>query len=139
MIYDNNMYCSKCKITDVPLVLISRYTLKDGTTKVQHYCNPCNTLRVNKYIKTDEGKLAVNKARTNNNLKNPKRLRAWTLANTAEHSGIIKKRPCAVCGELKVHKHHPDVSKPLEIVYLCPYHHKQEHKQMKGLIDELQS
>jgi hypothetical protein len=39
----------------------------------------------------------------------------------------IEKKPCIVCGEARSHKHHPDYSKPLEVVHLCALHHKKVH------------
>ena len=37
--------------------------------------------------------------------------------------GKITKKPCVVCGETKVDGHHPDYSKPYEIIWLCRKHH----------------
>lgn len=36
--------------------------------------------------------------------------------------------PCARCGTTQdVHRHHPDHSKPLDVVLLCRTHHAEEH------------
>jgi hypothetical protein len=43
-------------------------------------------------------------------------------------AGAIKVQPCEVCGETKVDAHHDDYSKPLEVRFLCRYHHTQHHK-----------
>lgn len=40
--------------------------------------------------------------------------------------GIVKPQPCLVCGE-KAHGHHPDYDRPLDVVWLCPQHHKDAH------------
>lgn len=48
--------------------------------------------------------------------------------------GLLKREPCAQCGATKVHGHHPDYSKPLEIIWLCPSHHTQEHIKQKSLM-----
>lgn len=40
--------------------------------------------------------------------------------------GRIKREKC-FCGETKVHAHHPDYSKPLEVKWLCRKHHVEEH------------
>ncbi len=37
--------------------------------------------------------------------------------------GIITKMPCGVCDSEKTEAHHPDYSKPLEVVWLCQKHH----------------
>lgn len=46
------------------------------------------------------------------------------------------KRPdrCSLCGKVcRVHGHHRDYSKPLEVIWLCPQCHKNEHGRMKCL------
>lgn len=49
----------------------------------------------------------------------PERVSAWIKAKK------IPVGKCVVCGKLPVHRHHPDITKPLEVVMLCPYHHVQ--------------
>lgn len=46
----------------------------------------------------------------------------------ALRGGRIVRKPCAVCGTTKVEAHHFDHMKPLEIIWLCKYHHSAEHK-----------
>jgi hypothetical protein len=41
--------------------------------------------------------------------------------------GEIKRGKCAECGSLRVDGHHPDHSKPLEVIWLCRKHHRQLH------------
>ena len=48
--------------------------------------------------------------------------------NWAIESGKITRQPCQVCGEPKSHGHHPDYSKPFEVVWLCPKHHGEQHR-----------
>jgi hypothetical protein len=45
-------------------------------------------------------------------------------------SGKIKKQPCWVCGET-AEAHHPDYSRPLDVVWLCTAHHRQTHALIK--------
>lgn len=48
-------------------------------------------------------------------------------------SGKIIKTPCVVCGStFRIHGHHEDYSKPLEVIWLCPLHHSRHHA---GTID----
>jgi len=46
---------------------------------------------------------------------------------TAIAKGILVRGWCEVCGKRPVHAHHDDYSKPLEVRWLCQYHHQQEH------------
>ena len=57
-----------------------------------------------------------------------------TLRN-AVYRGIVKRLPCEICGEEKVHGHHDDYSKPLEVAWLCNSHHMQLHA---GVLEEAQ-
>ena len=37
--------------------------------------------------------------------------------------GVIKRMPCEMCGDSNSQGHHPDYSKPLEVMWLCQSHH----------------
>jgi len=42
--------------------------------------------------------------------------------------GIIKKKPCRVCGSDKSHAHHSDYSNPYKVDWLCQSHHMKLHR-----------
>ena len=42
--------------------------------------------------------------------------------------GKLIRGSCVVCGQSNAQAHHEDYSKPLDIIWLCPAHHKQLHK-----------
>ena len=44
----------------------------------------------------------------------------------------IKRGNCNNCGSQKTHAHHPDYSKPLQIVWLCITHHMELHRAIKN-------
>jgi hypothetical protein len=44
----------------------------------------------------------------------------------AVKKGLVTKLDCFVCGK-KAEAHHPDYSRPLDVVWLCVEHHKQAH------------
>ena len=46
----------------------------------------------------------------------------------AIRSGKIKRQPCEVCGTEPAEGHHLDYSKPLDVVFLCPLHHRELHQ-----------
>ena len=58
--------------------------------------------------------------------KYPERIRAQGRINDGIRYGKLKRKPCIVCNS-KAHAHHPDYSKPLDVIWLCPRHHKLEH------------
>lgn len=45
-------------------------------------------------------------------------------------SGKLKREPCEVCGNMRSQAHHEDYSKPLEVVWLCAFHHKARHREI---------
>jgi hypothetical protein len=58
---------------------------------------------------------------------NPDAARAQCKLTRAVQAGRVKKMPCEMCGEVRVHGHHRDYSKPLEVIWLCPRHHHKAH------------
>jgi len=60
---------------------------------------------------------------------NPLKYKAHSAVGYAIKSGKLVKMPCEVCGENKVHAHHDDYAKPLDVRWLCPPHHFQWHKE----------
>lgn len=54
-----------------------------------------------------------------------------SYANTYERRGKLKREPCEDCGA-RAEKHHPDYSKPLEVVWLCRDCHLKHHSAMKS-------
>ncbi len=73
-----------------------------------------------KYRATEKGRVTTLRTIKKYEANNPDRRKAWTLARKLES------KPCVQCGRTS-QKHHPDPSKPLEVIYLCPLHHTQIH------------
>lgn len=49
---------------------------------------------------------------------------ARSYAGVYKRRGVLVPKPCEECGEPDSEMHHPDYSKPLEVVWLCrPCHH----------------
>lgn len=57
----------------------------------------------------------------------PDRWQAQIALNNAVGDGVVKPHPCWVCRK-KAQAHHPDYSRPLDVVWLCPQHHKAAHR-----------
>lgn len=63
---------------------------------------------------------------------NPEKTKArWTVHNHLRN-GRLKRLPCQKCGAKKVHAHHHDYSKPLDVIWLCALCHSREHHEVKG-------
>lgn len=58
---------------------------------------------------------------------NDEKYKAHSLVGSAIKSGKLTKLPCLICGCEKTEAHHPDYSHPLDVIWLCPAHHKQAH------------
>jgi len=60
--------------------------------------------------------------------KYPQKYKAQTMVGNAIRGKKLFKQPCETCGESdRVHAHHDDYSKPLNVRWLCAAHHKQWH------------
>lgn len=59
--------------------------------------------------------------------------RAMATLQKAVKSGSIKRLPCERCGTTNmVQGHHEDYSKPLDVMWLCPIHHAERHKEIRN-------
>jgi hypothetical protein len=45
----------------------------------------------------------------------------------AIREGALTRKTCEVCGDPKSEGHHEDYSKPLDVVWLCRWHHTLAH------------
>ena len=127
--------CSKCKVVKKAECFNKHPRSKSG---LQGMCKGCvreynathkevNQKAVEKYRHTEKGKTAKNKARQNWTDKNPKKANAASLAKYAIQKGLLIRKPCEVCEEVKVDAHHPDYDKPLDVMWLCRLHHVAWH------------
>lgn len=57
----------------------------------------------------------------------PKRRAANIAVGNAVRRGDLNPLPCFECGAEKTEAHHPDYDRPLDVIWLCPAHHKQTH------------
>lgn len=78
------------------------------------------------YMATPEGKAAHARAVNEWKAKNRVRRAAQVILGNAVKYGKVSKQPCWVCGG-KAEAHHPDYDRPLDVVWLCPEHHKKAH------------
>jgi hypothetical protein len=48
--------------------------------------------------------------------------------NLAVYHGRVKRQPCEVCGAPFAEAHHEDYTKPLDVEWLCPIHHRERER-----------
>jgi len=53
--------------------------------------------------------------------------KARQAARYAYRQKRFKSLPCAICGSRPTEMHHPDYTKPIDVVWLCVKHHKELH------------
>lgn len=82
-----------------------------------------------RYRKTDAGKAAVKKAQAAYKARAPERRKAVDKLNNAVRDGTITKpSTCSSCDKAcRIHGHHDDYTKPLEVVWLCARCHRNVH------------
>ena len=64
-------------------------------------------------------------------LENPEKIDARILITKLLKDGVLVRGLCMQCGSKKTVGHHPDYSKPSEVVWLCQKHHQQLHETLK--------
>lgn len=93
-------------------------------------------LAMREYGKLEKYK-ALHRAKSKKWINNNKiKVRAHIAVKRAVDSGeLIKPRQCTDCNSNpRVNAHHPDYSKPLDVLWLCSLCHKKEHLRMEGTI-----
>ena len=123
---------------------------------INEFCKKCNAINTRKYRIADPEKhrMYVLNYRTKNHTaikerdnkrsylkeknalnKYPQKFKARSLTKYAIKTGLLKRMPCVVCNNIfKIHAHHEDYSKPLEVVWLCVKHHAQRHRKYDRLV-----
>lgn len=59
--------------------------------------------------------------------RDPIKMHARAVVRQHVFDGRLERQPCKVCGIPNAQAHHEDYSKPLEVHWLCPKHHKEAH------------
>ena len=88
--------------------------------------------RHKKYQKTDAGKASMTASRKKWVSQSPEKRAAHVLLGNAVRNGfVVKPIFCSKCGKhensRKIHAHHEDYTKPLDVIWLCAQCHKNEH------------
>jgi len=84
------------------------------------------------YAKTPQGLERTNEGKKRWVQRNPEKRKAQVAVKNALRNKLLKKMPCEICGStIRVHGHHEDYSKPLQVIWLCPRHHTDRHKELR--------
>lgn len=132
-------HCNSCDTTKDNSSFHKRKASKDGLAAK---CKQCQKEYDNKrlkdpkrmqmrrdYQKTEKGKAAHAKATKRWQEKNAIKRGVHVITGNAIRDGILKKKPCEICGSKTVHAHHDDYAKPLNVRWLCDEHHNEWHRQ----------
>jgi hypothetical protein len=74
-----------------------------------------------------DGKAIVNACKSRWQESNKVKRACHIITGNAIRDGRLIQSPCEVCGKHKVHAHHDDYAKPLEVRWLCALHHRKLH------------
>ena len=111
--------------------LLSHFSVRSDTKKYRTQCKSCRNQKQQKYSKTEAGKLTQKNADQKRNVMFPERRAARSATFHALKIGKLTELPCIICGN-KAEAHHPDYSRPLDVVWLCKPHHKETHSIIRG-------
>ena len=133
--------CTKCGITKK---LEDFYKSPDKIFKRENECKECKKRyqakrhlitydpikqRQISIIKIKSGKAEESRKRLAK--KYPEKFKARRRFIYAVKTGKIIRQSCERCGEKNAQGHHPDYSKPLEVMWLCRKHHMELHRKYK--------
>ena len=91
-----------------------------------------NRKKINAKLKSN--KKGQSESNRHSKKKFPEKSRSRDLIHYALKIGHIKKLPCEECGSKKVHGHHTDYQKPLEVKWLCQKHHCELHVKLREIL-----
>ena len=95
-------------------------------TRLSGYSNYCKLCKKEKDAKSYSYSEQEKNRKDEWRLKFPERKNAQGKVYTAVKSGRLVRLPCFVCGD-NAEAHHPDYSRPLDVVWLCSPHHRHAH------------
>tara|TARA_R110000803_G_scaffold163585_1_gene227256 strand:- start:41 stop:463 length:423 start_codon:yes stop_codon:yes gene_type:complete len=126
--------CFKCSETKPLAEFYKHSAMADGRIGKCKSCNKADVIanRLSKveYYREydrDRGSRQTSDYIKEYRAKYPNKYKAHGMVARAIRSGKLFRELCEVCSELDVHAHHDDYSKPLNIRWLCPVHHKKWH------------
>ena len=121
--------CIECAKSDVKENRAKRIDYYREYDRDRFQNDPRVKERHTRYQSTESGKLSANQSKKKwlrNNA--DKRAAHIILGNAVRDGRIIKPILCSECGRRgRIHGHHTDYSKPLDVMWRCPRCHRAEH------------
>lgn len=126
--YKNDKTCKECRKARVRANRLEKAEYYRQYDKKRFKEDPRVKERHKRYQQTEQGKAASDKAKAKWKEKNKIKRAVHMITGNAIRSGILQKMPCEQCGStVRIHAHHDDYLKPLNVRWLCAAHHKQWH------------
>lgn len=125
--------CKECTKLDV------RKNYRDNIEKYKEYEKgramlPHRVAARKRYAASPEGKKKISELKKKWQERNVLKRAAHIIVGNSLRNGTLEKSPCNVCGSTtKIHGHHEDYEKPLDVVWLCDKHHRERHKEMEKI------
>ena len=83
---------------------------------------------IRNWEKTEKGRRLRALSRQLDRNNNRQKYRARRILSKLIKDGLIIRMPCEKCGEVASEGHHPDYTKPIAVIWLCPKHHSELHR-----------
>lgn len=111
-------------------------TCKNARTMARRWANPDKARQIDheSYVRHREQRKAAKRA---DKAAQPTKHRARKILNAAIRAGTVRRGlVCEECGatdvsgaDVRIEAHHPDYSRPLDVIWLCARHHAVLHRQ----------
>lgn len=113
--------CTRCKLVKDDCALKRGNGGRPEGNFTWYVCTQCETEYTKKYRKSPQGRRMNREAIKRWRRKNPEKVLAHQILRDAIQKGeITRGDTCALCGSSsRIHGHHHDYSKPLDVTWLC--------------------
>ena len=126
-------YCKECKRIKARIKSIEEGRRPENPKGMGRkiFCSNCGREKGNEYLNESYcGTCKIFRKKLNRPFRSEEQIfkenvRRLTWFKISE--GILIKKPCEICGEIKVDAHHDDYYKPLDVRWLCKKHHREHH------------
>jgi len=144
--YEQSKYCSdKCRI-DAKKELQKESSKRRNKEKRRECCRRYYvknkeqiSLKLSNYYKTEKGREAKRRYYKRQKERFPEKIEARKIVKLLIACGKLKPLPCEKCGNLKVHGHHDDYSKPDIVRWLCAKCHSAYHREIRKYSEEVKN